>query len=154
MSSLADHQSSKFTKQQVDNFWRRVRADPDGCLLWTGYIDSHGYGRLGGKLAHNMAWVLAGRKLTPGKERCHDCANKHCVNVEHLFEGSHKENMQDAAAKGIMRGPRKLTDYDYEAMKELKKKGVLQKDIAKSFGISTALVSKFFNGGLRYAQPE
>ena len=41
-----------------------------------------------------------GRPIREGYEACHHCDVKNCDEPEHLFEGTHFQNMRDAARKG------------------------------------------------------
>lgn len=83
-----------------------------GCVEWTGVTiksnrsENHRYGRLtrDGKkyLAHRIAWERVRGPIPPGREVCHLCDNGLCCNLDHLFLGTHRENMLDAAQKGRM----------------------------------------------------
>jgi hypothetical protein len=79
-----------------------------GCWEWHGATDRSGYGNLrwGPKLwgVHRLAYHLLVAPVPDGIEVCHDCDNPPCFRPEHLFLGTHQENMLDAAAKGLMAG--------------------------------------------------
>jgi hypothetical protein len=84
---------------------RTVLSPETGCLLWQGHRNKLGYGRLwshGGKLllAHRAAWTLAYGPIPEGKIICHRCDTPACVNVEHLYVGTHQDNSDDITRRG------------------------------------------------------
>lgn len=100
---------------KADRFWRYVRrsTDENGCWLWTGSTVTGGYGRLavGSRTdgsrrierAHRIAWELDNLQCVPaGMFVLHRCDTPACVNPDHLFLGTHQDNLLDADAKGRM----------------------------------------------------
>jgi hypothetical protein len=92
-----------------DRFWSRVHPDPNtGCWLWGGSPISGGYGVLSRTIngksrpirATHVSLMLHGRPVPAGMEACHTCNFPPCVNPDHLFVGTHKENMEHCAASG------------------------------------------------------
>jgi hypothetical protein len=75
-----------------------------GCLLWTASLNSSGYGNtsIAGKtmVAHRVAWTLARGPIPAGMSICHKCDVRSCINVDHLFLGTHQDNVTDMMAKG------------------------------------------------------
>jgi hypothetical protein len=84
----------------------KTRRDPCGCWLFTGVLRPNGYGymKVGNRKdsgAHRIAWEAANGRVVPeGMVICHRCDVRHCVNPDHLFIGSHGDNMADCHAKG------------------------------------------------------
>ena len=136
------------TRQVAQRFWAKVQKS-DGCWLWTGYVDVLGYGIFrfqgGPKKAHRVAWILSNGPIPAGKHCLHGCDVRRCVNVHHLFLGSHQENMADRDAKGRQwdrRGEKhpsaKLTQSDVIAIRA--SKGVPLRVLAEQHGVSLACV--------------
>jgi len=91
-----------------------VSPEPtSGCWLWTGAPDSSGYGRANvapGKQerSHRAAWTLLRGPIPQGLFVCHRCDNRGCVNPDHLYLGTHQDNVRDAVQRRrFWRGPRR-----------------------------------------------
>lgn len=74
------------------------------CWLWTGSLQQNGYGRCSFKifptnLAHRASYSLFRGRITKGLHVLHKCDIKNCVNPEHLFLGTHNDNMKDMVIK-------------------------------------------------------
>ena len=85
-------------------FWKKVNKKAgNSCWEWTA-CKAGGYGQIyvRGKLvyAHRLSWVWANGKIPKGLFVLHKCDNRVCVNPDHLFLGTNKDNMQDCVRKG------------------------------------------------------
>lgn len=76
-----------------ERFWSKVERSPDGCWLWTGSINQHGYGRDGKRLAHRVVWEALRGPVANGLELDHLCKARRCVNPEHIEAVTHAENL-------------------------------------------------------------
>lgn len=135
-----------------ERFWRKVSPEPNtGCWLWTRADDGYGYGvfRVDGKTlkAPRFAFRLThGRDPLPGLYVCHRRDQPACVNPEHLFEGTQKDNIHDAKSKGrTARGSRsggaQLTE---EKVREIRKRSALgetHSQLAQEFNVTIANIS-------------
>ena len=79
----------------------RSRVLPGGeCIEWTGARSAAGYGRLGTKYAHRVAYEKAHGPIARGMVVRHRCDNPPCVNPAHLELGTQADNMRDMAVRG------------------------------------------------------
>jgi len=96
LERLAEHSSYVVTTRS---------AEIGDCLVWTRRFTKLGYGAIKiGKhqmTAHRAAWI-ARYGEPPPETPCvlHHCDNPPCWRDDHLFIGTHADNMADMAAKG------------------------------------------------------
>lgn len=75
----------------IETDWRRT---PDG--YGNRWMPSEGRA----VYAHRWAWQQANGPIPAGLLVCHHCDNPPCINVEHLFLGTIRDNSADMVAKG------------------------------------------------------
>lgn len=56
----------------------------DGCWEWTGKVASNGFGRIGDRWAHRVAYLEEVGPVADGVEVRHLCLNAQCVRPDHL----------------------------------------------------------------------
>lgn len=97
-------------KNTVDDFEKKlVRITESGCWIWVGGLNSNGYGifSYNGKQlkAYRFSFELHNGPIINGLYVCHRCDVPACVNPNHLFLGTNKDNTLDSVKKGRHKNP-------------------------------------------------
>jgi hypothetical protein len=128
-----------------------------GCWLWLGGVQSMGYGMLGPKkhrvLATRFSYEKYKGPIPIGLSVLHRCDTPLCVNPDHLFAGTQRDNLRDAAQKGrTVHGEQhpgaKLTNQQVVEIRALLGQGVSQRLVALRFEVNPSTISRIA-GGLR-----
>jgi hypothetical protein len=145
----------------MTRFHAKVSHEPNtGCWLWTGALVPKGYGsvrddgpdfkRLG---AHVASWKLHHGPVPIGLFVCHRCDVRWCVNPDHLFLGTHQDNMDDMHGKGRAGRARgeaisraDLTAAGVLEIVERRRDGEAVRDIAADFGVTVGAIYHIASG--------
>ena len=144
----------------VERFDSKVIPEPNcGCYLWTASTNKSGYGKYSnGKsqwvLAHRYAYEHVNGEIPKNMLVCHKCDTPSCVNPEHLFVGTHKDNAADrdkksrrVATKGSARSWSKLDEDKVRDIRNLYfRGGVSTWALGKHYGVSSKTVYDIVNG--------
>jgi hypothetical protein len=149
-------------KESRNEEWILSRSwvSDNGCWLWIlGLSGNNKYGSataLSGKMvpAHRLSWEIFKGQIPIGMEVCHKCDIPPCVNPDHLFLGTHLDNMRDMVLKG-RKNPQR---GEHQGGSKLKESDVLKirekyistdatfSDLSREFNISITNIMDVING--------
>ena len=141
-------------------FLKRIVIDANGCWIFQGSVKKIGlsYGWVSYKgtqmNAHRASWIEANGAIPVGLNVCHKCDVPQCINPEHLFLGTQRENIIDMWNKG--RHPRnnlggennrasKLTLEQVREIRFMLSQNIKQQIIGKKFKVSQPAISDIKN---------
>lgn len=156
-----DHGSRKVDDgNAVDRFHRKYEIDESGCWLWTGGTRQNSKGvpyprhwtddrKLIG--AHRFSFELVRGAIPKGMYVCHKCDTPLCVNPDHLFVGTHHDNMHDMVQKKRSftgrgenkKGRAKLTNKQAD---QIRKMDISHQKLAVMFGVSATTIGRIKSG--------
>lgn len=145
---MVNMKKTRQCKNPEINFWSKVLIIPEHtCWEWIA-CKQEGYGRFSVNkrltLAHRFSYELHYGPIPKGLLVCHKCDNPGCVKPDHLFLGTHHDNLIDSLNKGRQPKPRgeghpkaRLSNKKAEEMRESYKKQKVSFDkLGKKFGVS------------------
>jgi len=138
-----------------ERFFSKIEKT-DTCWIWNSVrlTGNYGYFKYLGKYvrAHRMSYILANGHIPDNLLVLHTCDNPPCVNPEHLYLGTQKDNIKDKFDRG--RNPNvngsknpvsKLSENEVLKIRELNKEKYSNEIIAKMFSIDSSAVSLIIN---------
>jgi len=143
----------------IERFHKKYIIDENGCWIWQtstrGRDPKRQYGRHWANdksiNAHRFSYIIYHGQIPNGIYVCHKCDIPLCVNPEHLFLGTHKDNMKDMTKKNRAYKGRgeakhwlsKLTNVQAE---EIRKNLLSQSKLAKIYGVSQTTIGRIKRG--------
>lgn len=138
-------------------FWKSVdKKGENECWNWKSSKNKKGYGRIHlgmvGTTAHRFSYMINKGEIPEGMFVCHSCDNPGCVNPNHLFLGTNKDNMKDCMDKNrVAWGERtKHSKLNNEQVLEIidlyKTNRYTEKELGLMFGVSFSNIYQIIEG--------
>lgn len=147
-----EHHAPRTLETRMKNYI----VSESGCWEWQGNVFTEtGYGSItiDGKsqATHRVSYQLHIGEIPRGLMVLHKCNNRICVNPDHLYVGTHNNNMKDMAnansVKGEKNGNSVLTKNDVIEIKKLiKSRMITYQQIADKFEIGRQTVKDIASG--------
>jgi hypothetical protein len=144
--SLDQKSRENISKMSQERFFQKIKKT-EACWIWTGRKNWKGYGEVKcnnkSYKSHRLSWIIHFGCIPEKMCILHKCDNPCCVNPNHLFLGTHQDNMIDMFQKG--RGnrafgtrvtPSKLNEEKVRSLRNDFYSGMKRDDILMKYSIS------------------
>lgn len=127
-----------------NRFWNNVVETNKGCWEWQGSISSNGYGVITvdgvARPTHVLSYELTNGEIPNGLFVLHKCNVRLCINPDHLYIGTHNDNMDDMSNSNVLKGERNansvLSENDVREIRKLiSSRMVTYANIAQQYGV-------------------
>lgn len=147
--------------KKEDKFFTKFVKSENGCWEWNGAKRWNGYGKFSHYkktiLAHRFSYEFYFGPIEEGFFVLHKCDNRGCVNPEHLFIGTQKDNMIDMVSKDRhakvkikcsceLNPKSKLKINDIDEIIAKYKNGLSSRKIASEYNVSKTMILNIVNG--------
>jgi hypothetical protein len=144
---------NEYLEKAKKRFWAKVfKRGENDCWEWQSVLSHDGYGRIWfhGKFmgAHRFSWMIHNENTNPGDQQiCHVCDNPICVNPNHLFLGTNKDNMQDRIAKvGWRKTTAQLTPKQVSEIRtRYQSENIPSRQLGREYGVSKTQILRIIN---------
>jgi hypothetical protein len=143
----------KTALQIVNELFIKATRNENGCLIShlrpnaKGYVPVQVGGRLGEKWrAHRLVFTVMKGQVESHLMVLHTCDTRNCIEPDHLFKGTAKDNTQDMMVKGrnkfILPNNQKVNPDTIRAMSAT---GMTGRAIAEELGVAPTTISNYLS---------
>ncbi len=133
-----------------ERFRAKIKMMETGCHEWQSVLHWSGYGKFYHEgrqaLAHRAAYDLFVSPIPEGLFVLHQCDNRKCVNPDHLFLGTQRDNVEDRDRKGRAgkktKPDTKLSAEQIQEVHRLLGDRYSQREIADRYGVHQTTISR------------
>ena len=150
----------KLSEKDRARFFSKVVKVDGRCWEWTGYKDKDGYGKFwlndANPSAHRVMLIITkdpnGEDDYSNLMACHHCDNPGCVNPDHLYFGTNRDNINDMmkrgrTAHGEKNGNTSLSEDEVSQIRFLYAQGnTTSRRLAKQFGVGKSTILRILKG--------
>lgn len=154
---VVDYIVKEAFKIWIEEYFLQYKTNNEyGCWEWNAGLNTGGYGSLRSPVtrktmqAHIYSYAVYNNKLDKNFDHVvdllvlHRCNNRKCINPQHLYEGTYRDNHEDArkACTTVITNSI-LDNFTLDQIIAWRKAGLTSKDISKKVGISPRGVRNF-----------
>lgn len=147
-----DNHYSEYEEKIKERILRNIEIFPSGCWIWKSFKSKSGYAEITWKgekkRTNRISFEVFKDKIPTGMYVCHTCDNPLCVNPDHLYIGTHQDNIDDKLKKGRQSKGKEIgrSKLDEEKVNEIRriaeKEEFSHERIGEIFGVSQSCISR------------